>query len=92
MKLRPFQLDKQNFNVDQILDLVCFRVKLFFFLGKSGYFSLVFCNPKNGSRNIFRHLACMKNHQIFLIFSYNIRNCEEEKKRQRKGIVGEESE
>jgi hypothetical protein len=31
MKLRPFQIDKQNFNVDQILDLVCFRVKLFFF-------------------------------------------------------------
>lgn len=50
----------------------------------SDYFLLFVCDPKNSLKNIFQLLAHMKNNQIFLIFSYNLQNCDEERDNKKK--------
>jgi hypothetical protein len=52
-------------------------------------FRCLFAILKYGLENSFRHLACMKNCQMFFIFSYNLRSCEE--KRQWRRAAEEES-
>jgi len=42
-------------------------------------FLLFVCNFKNDSKNIFQHLTRVENCQISLIFSWNLRSCEEER-------------
>lgn len=66
--------------------VLCFHIRprLFwcktFFVGKCVCFSMFVCNPENGSKNIFQRLTYMKNYQMFLIFSYNLRSCEKDEK------------
>lgn len=51
----------------------------FFLIKKGSIFRFLFAILKSGSKNIFQYLAHMKYHQIFVIFSYNMRSCEKER-------------
>lgn len=62
---------------------ICFNVKYFLLELKAfsevSIFFLLVHNLENGWKNIFQCLVHMKNFQIFLIFSYNLRSYEEQR-------------